>query len=108
MSSAGYHWMCAVRIALARCARMNVDIGDNCETPLFTMPPELPEVTAIERHDPSVQAFGVEVVVEFKAYNTGATIPAVAKEEGTAFSRAASPPNSELSKKPMPEEPRAR
>ena len=66
MSGLRDHRMAAVRVALARFARVDVNVGDDGALRTLYRMPQRAVVPAIEAYDAGIQAVRIEVIIEHK------------------------------------------
>ena len=76
MSGTRNHWVGLVRIALACTTGMDMDIGDNGESPFLANAPERTEMTPIEANDAGIQAVRIDVVIQNEIDDPSAAIAA--------------------------------
>ena len=77
MSGTRNHWVSLVRIALACTTGMDMDVGDNGESPFLANAPERTEMTPIEANDAGIQAVRIQVVIQNEIDDPGAPITAL-------------------------------
>src|SRR5579872_3281418 len=78
MAGTRNHRMVAIRVALHRTARMRVNIRHDLEPALLADLPQLPEITTIKPHDPTVEAVRVEIVVKHEVLDPRSPVAAAA------------------------------
>lgn len=97
------HRIRAVRVTLLRAVWMGVNVRDNADTSLLAHVPKCAEIAAVESHDASVQALGIQVVVENELSDPRTGILAIPEQKRSALSLAVEAPLSQRRQKLFPE-----
>ncbi len=87
MSGARVHWVGLIAIALAKSARMYMDIGHDAHTKAFAHGVHDVQEAAVELHDAVVEAVRIDVVVIDELADDACSVLDAAEKKGTALAR---------------------
>lgn len=86
--SARDHGVVAIRAALPRAARVDVNIGNNRQSTCFANRPQFGEIVPVKMNDAAVEAVWIEVVVKDEVDGARSTIFSTPEEKCAALSAA--------------------